>query len=327
MRRSPASRRWTRLTGAPARVTLAALLAVPLLASAPEAQAQRGGVVNVGHRGASGYAPEHTLLAYDRALALGADYIEQDLQLTRDGVLVVLHDEELDRTARGPVASCMGPVSEKTLAQIKTCDVGSWFNERFPQYARPEYAGLRIPTLEEVFQRYGRRVNYYIETKSPERANRMEERLLALMARYRLRRPAATRWQVLIQSFSAASLRKTRGLDRSLPLIQLYEDTETPRSLRAKLRGASRYAVGIGPEQQDVGPGLARAASARCLDVHPYTVNLTPDMGRLVRAGVGGMFTNFPDRLDTVLGRRAQRASRAALGAARAHARCRRLTR
>ncbi|MBA2534784.1 MAG: glycerophosphodiester phosphodiesterase, partial [Rubrobacter sp.] len=116
-------------------------------------------VLNIGHRGASGYAPEHTFASYDLAIELGADYIEQDLQLTKDGVLVVLHDETLDRTARPTAESapgdCTGLVREKTLAQIKTCEVGSWFNEAYLQYASPDYVGLKIPTLEEVFQRYG----------------------------------------------------------------------------------------------------------------------------------------------------------------------------
>jgi glycerophosphoryl diester phosphodiesterase len=110
-------------------------------------------VLNIGHRGASGYAPEHTIPAYDLALRLGADYIEQDLQMTGDGVLVVLHDETLDRTARGSGRDCAGPVITKTLEQIKTCDVGSWFNEAYPQYAKDGYVGLRICTLEENFQR------------------------------------------------------------------------------------------------------------------------------------------------------------------------------
>ena len=87
---------------------------------------------NVGHRGASGYAPENTLAAYDLALQLGADAIELDLQLTKEGVPVVFHDVTLDRIARptaeyGP-ADHTGLVREKTLAQIKACDVGSWFN-------------------------------------------------------------------------------------------------------------------------------------------------------------------------------------------------------
>src|SRR5262245_55585750 len=156
------------------RLVVVAALAVAAVAAAADP------VLNIGHRGASGYAPEHTIPAYDLALPLGADYIEQDLQLTSDGVLVCLHDTELDRTARGAAENCTGSVGDKTLAQIKTCDVGSWFNDANPGLARPEYVGLQIPTLEEVFVRYGRRVNYYIETKSPETADHMEERLLAL---------------------------------------------------------------------------------------------------------------------------------------------------
>lgn len=148
-------------------------------------------------------------------------------------MLVVLHDETLDRTARGPAENCTGRgVDTKTLQQIKTCDVGSWFNDAFPKRARPEYAGLWIPTLAEVFDRYGKRINYYIETKSPETADRMEERLLALMDRYGLRKPAAVRWQVLIQSFSAASLETIHRLDASLPLIQLNSVGDTTRLSR-----------------------------------------------------------------------------------------------
>ena len=198
----------------------------PTLTATTEASRWMNGaeapVLAIGHRGASGYAPEHTLASYDLALTLGADYIEQDLQLTKDGVLVVLHDPTLDRTARGAAENCTGLVIEKTLAQIETCDVGSWFNDAFPQHARPEYVGLKVPTLEEVIARYRHSANYYIETKNPEEAPGMEEKLLALLAAYQLRDPAERRNQVLIQSFSDASLRKIHGLDPALPLIQLF---------------------------------------------------------------------------------------------------------
>ena len=125
-----------------------------------------------------------------------------------------------------------------------TLDAGSTKRSRA---GAPEYAGLRIPTLEEVFQRYGKRINYYIETKSPETADRMEERLLALMDKYGLRKPAAVRWQVLIQSFSPASLQKIHRLDPSLPLIQLNSVFDTSELLRAQLESVATYAVGIGP--------------------------------------------------------------------------------
>ena len=110
---------------------------------------------------------------------MGADYIEQDLQVTSDGVLVVLHDGTLNRTARGAAENCTGAVNTKTLAQIKTCSAGQWFG--------PEWVDEKIRTLEEVFQRYGKTVNYYIETKTPDPADHMEEKLLALLDRYDLR--------------------------------------------------------------------------------------------------------------------------------------------
>jgi glycerophosphoryl diester phosphodiesterase len=280
-------------------------------------------VLNIGHRGASGYAPEHTIPAYDLALRLGADYIEQDLQMTRDGVLVALHDDTLDRTARGPKGNCTGPVIEKTLKQIKTCDVGTWFNETYPQYAKPEYVGLKIPTLEEVFQRYGKSVNYYIETKNPEAAPGMEEELLRLMDEYGLTQPAAERWQVLIQSFSPASLQKIHALEPSLPLIRLYSGEETSATIQADLDVARTYAVGIGPSKTDVDAPLVTAAHAHCLDIHPYTVNEKPEMEALISLGVDGMFTNFPDRLDQVLGKDAASGTAAAQKAAEASTACR----
>jgi len=279
-------------------------------------------VLNIGHRGASGHAPEHTIPSYDLALRLGADYIEQDLQMTKDGVLVALHDYNLDRTASGGGRDCDGPVITKTLEQIKTCDVGSRFNEAYPQYARDEYVGLRIPTLEEVFQRYGSGANYYIETKNPEAAPGMEEELLRLMDEYGLRGPAAEGWQVLIQSFSPASLQKIQALDPSLPLIQLY-DEETSEKIRANLDTARAYAVGIGPYKGDVDSHLVEAAHALCLHVHPYTVNEEHEMRALIELGVDGMFTNFPDRLAETLGERATEGKTAAQRASQASAACR----
>jgi len=303
---------------------LATVLATLISASAAIAEPPGEQVLNIGHRGASGEAPEHTLPSYDLAIRQGADYIEQDLQLTSDGVLVVLHDETLDRTARGPAANCTGRVDTKTLAQLKTCDVGSWFNAAFPERARPEYVGLRIPSLEEVFQRYGKRINYYIETKSPDTADRMEERLLALLDRYGLRKPAAVRRQVLIQSFSAASLQKIHALDPSLPLIQLNSVTDTSERLRAQLDGVASYAVGVGPFLSNVDVALVTAAHDRCLEVHPYTVNDAASMTMLLALGVDGMFTNFPALLDQALAKRAGPPKSRAAKSARGWDRCRR---
>jgi glycerophosphoryl diester phosphodiesterase len=311
-----------------ALLALVAVLAAPTAGAAPDkASKAESTVLNIGHRGASGYAPEHTILAYDLALEQGADYIEIDLQMTADGVLVAMHDDTLDRTADAPEGVpeeyCSGPVIERTLEQIKMCDVGSWFNEAYPEYASDEYVGLQIPTLEEIFQRYGKSVNYYIETKNPEAAPGMEEELLRLMEEYDLIKPAAKRWQVLIQSFSAESLLKIHALEPSLPLIQLFSDTETSESIQASLAEVSTYAVGIGPSKTDVDAALVEAAHALCLDVHPYTVNETAEMEALIAVGVDGMFTNFPDRLEELLGKSAAHGKRGAKLAAEGYAACR----
>jgi glycerophosphoryl diester phosphodiesterase len=264
---------------------LAALVASLCITSTAEAAIP----LAVGHRGASGTRPEHTFASYDRAIELGADYIEQDLQLTSDGVLVVMHDTTLNRTARGDAANCTGPVDQHTLAQIKTCSAGSWFGA--------EYANEKIPTLEEVFQRYGKSVNYYIETKAPDSADHMEERLLAMLDKYGLREPAVSEWQVLIQSFSAASLQKVHAIDPRLPLIFLGNPSI------AQLPDVAAFANGVGPSYTGAGINAAwvAAAHAQCLMVHPYTVNDAAAMQRLLDYGVDGMFTNFVDRLNALL--------------------------
>jgi glycerophosphoryl diester phosphodiesterase len=249
----------------------------------------------IGHRGASGYAPEHTLAAYDLALTLGADYIEQDVALTADGVLVCLHDGTLDRTARGDAVDCKGAVATKTLAQLRTCDMGSWFNDAYPDRARAEYVGLKIPTLEEVFQRYGSTANYYIETKTLGTTAQMEPELVRLLNQNRLRDGAVTKHSVLVQSFDAESLQRVRALDAEIPLVLLGGATT------AQIQAAARYAFGIGPSSGSVNAALIDAAHALGLAIHPYTVNETADLQRLARLCVDGMFTNFPDRYRAVL--------------------------
>jgi glycerophosphoryl diester phosphodiesterase len=294
-------------------------LAAPAVQAAPETQSTLDGpVLNIGHRGASAYAPEHTFASYDLALEQGADYIEIDLQMTADGVLVAMHDKTLNRTATAPEGVpnryCRGLVSKKTLEQIKMCDVGSWFS--------PEYADQRIPTLEEIFKEYGTSVNYYIETKNPEAAPGMEEELLSLMDEYGLTEAAEENWQVLIQSFSAESLMKIHEMNSDLPLIQLYW-AGTSKSIQRDLDAVSAYAVGIGPYKKDVDAALVEAAHEHCLAVHPYTVNTVEEMEALIALGVDGMFTNNPDLLDAVLGADALSGEAAAQQAAHAYQECR----
>lgn len=245
----------------------------------------------IAHRGASFEAPEHTFASYDRAIAAGADYIEQDLQLTRDSVLVVLHDPELDRTARGPRATCRGDVIVHSASQLTQCDVGQWFNEKNPERARPEYARERIPTLEQLLARYGDSVNFYIETKNPQDAPGMERLLVALLAKYRLLPATAQRGRVVVQSFSAPSLKLVHQLAPELPLVQLLNG-RPDGDLDAAFEAIRAYADGVGPAVKLVDSDFLARAHAHCLAVHPYTVDDSTTMRRLVGGGVDGLFTN-----------------------------------
>jgi glycerophosphoryl diester phosphodiesterase len=266
-------------------------------------EAVEPGATVIAHRGASGQAPEHTFAAYDLAVEQGADFIEQDLQLTADGVLVVLHDDTLDRTARGPADSCTGPVATKTLEQLRRCEVGSWFNEADPALAEPGYEGLPIPTLAEVVARYGTDVRYYMETKSPESQPGMEEALLAVLDDAGLTGTGSTdegsradldTAPVVIQSFSAASLRLVHDLRPELPLVQLVTVGADDPLGSAALDDIAGYAVGIGPLSALVDATVVAAAHERCLAVHPWTVDDRAELGRLLDLGVDGVFTNLP---------------------------------
>jgi glycerophosphoryl diester phosphodiesterase len=302
-------------------VSLALVAGVFVVPEGSSSAASAATVLNIGHRGAAGLAPEHTFASYDLALKLGADYIEQDIHMTSDGVLVVTHDDTLDRTTRGPADNCTGLVGTKTFAQIETCDAGSWFNEAHPDLAKPEYVGQRVPSLEQVFQRYGTSVNYYIETKDPQESPTMEEELLRLIDMYGLHDTAASKWQVLIQSFSPASLIKIHQLDPTLPLIQLTPATPAGQGT-VDLDQIASYAAGIGPTESEVTADLVQSAHDRCMAVHPYTVDDPADMSNLIGLGVDGMFTNRPDRLESVLGQNAFPASTATARSADWRIRC-----
>lgn len=256
----------------------------------------------VAHRGASWEAPEHTFAAYDLALAQSADWIEQDLQMTRDGHLVVLHDDSLDRTATGPANSCRGLVRERTLAELERCEVGSWFNREHPLRARASYAGERLPTLDSVLTRYRGRARFYIETKNPAEAPGMEDSLLVLLRRHRLVGRGGDEGRVIVQSFSAASLLRLHALEPRLALVQLMDERPSG-SLAATLDSIAKYAIGVGPSREFINQAFVTAAQARGLVVHPYTVNAEATMAFVLNLGVDGMFTDRPELLRSLLSR------------------------
>jgi glycerophosphoryl diester phosphodiesterase len=254
-------------------------------------------VWNIAHRGASAYAPEHTLAAYRLGERMKGDYIEIDVQMTKDGHLIVMHDETVDRTTNGS-----GRVKDLTLAEIKALDAGSWFNEAYPEYAKPEYAGLRVPTLEEVIREFRKGSRYYIETKSPELYPGMEEKLLEILDRYGLtHKEALKKRQVIIQSFSRESLLKVHRLNPDIPLVQLYDAEASGSITDEELRTVKEYAIGIGPNYRRIDREVVRRAHRHGLAVNPYTVNSKEEMRRLIGWGVDGIITNHPDWLHEVL--------------------------
>ncbi|WP_176510994.1 glycerophosphodiester phosphodiesterase [Pseudomonas faucium] len=179
----------------------------------------------IAHRGASYDAPESTKPAYLLARQLGADYLEVDLQRTRDGVLVVVHDDELSRTSnvaeRFPERS-KSPVSAFTLAELKSLDVGSWFNRAYPERARPSFKHLSVLTLDEVIDiaegSHDRHPGLYIETKVPGQFPGIEKDLKArLQARGWLDRPG----RVVLQTFDRNSLKLLNEAMPQVPKILL----------------------------------------------------------------------------------------------------------
>jgi glycerophosphoryl diester phosphodiesterase len=255
----------------------------------------RGAPVTViAHRGLSGLAPEHTWEAYDRAIDVGADYIEQDLHMSADGELVVLHDDTLERTARGPEPHCSGRAREKTLAELRRCDFGSWFDAAF--------RGQSIITLDELLSTYGRTTRYYIETKDPDEMPGMEEKLVAELKRFGFLDESQSRVlaPVVIQSFSRDSLKKMRALAPALPRVQLVERGDLAGKMESGLKEIASYAVGVAPNHLDVDATFVAAAHRHGLWVHPWTVNDPDEMERLIALGVDGLFTDRADLLVTL---------------------------
>ncbi|ARJ52019.1 glycerophosphodiester phosphodiesterase [Staphylococcus lutrae] len=253
--------------------------------------------VNIGHRGASGYAPEHTFVSYDLSLCkMGADYLEIDLQMTKDGHLVAMHDETVNRTTNGK-----GRVRDYTLAELKQLDAGAWFNKAHPKQQNAQYVGQRIPTLDEIFERYGTRANYYIETKSPDVYPGMEEKLLKTLHQHGLAHSQQLRnGKVVIQSFSRESLKKVHRLNPAIPLVQLLNKGELQHQSPSDLIAIQRYAVGVGPDYRDLTKHRTQALRKQGFYIHPYTVNDTKTMKRLNDYGVTGLFTNYPDKYRAV---------------------------
>jgi glycerophosphoryl diester phosphodiesterase len=274
----------------------------------------------IAHRGASAYAPEHTLAAYQLALDQGADFIEPDLQITSDGRLIALHDLTLERTTnvrdvfpdRFREETVRGRqmqvwyASDFTLEEIRSLDAGSWFGEGF--------AGAVVPTFAEVIELARGRAGLIPETKAPEvygdRGFDMERLVLDELERYALHtRDADATTPVVIQSFSPESLEIMRHeLGSDLPLVFLLSGGEAAEWLTAEgLARARGFATGIGPAKNLLleHPEAVALAHEAGLTVTPWTfrsddpgdfASVELEMAHfLFELGVDGLFTNNPD--------------------------------
>ena len=295
-------------------------LGVVAMAAAPAAQTTSPGTGKkalVAHRGASAYAPEHTLAAYRLAMEQGADFVEQDLAVTKDGVLVCIHDLTLERTTNveevfptrftedktGSTPVKRWLVNDFTLAEIKQLDAGSWFG--------PKFAGLRILTMQEAIDLVKGKAGMYPELKDPEfyrqRGVRPEQLLADLVRKNGLINDPKTPF--IIQSFDAETI---KALSTSLPQVQRVF-LVAPQSVamidsEAKVRDVAAWATGIAPNRMilDAKPEIVAWAHAAKMTVTPWTFSqkdpakfqaLRDDMSKfLYTYGVDALFTDNPDQ-------------------------------
>ncbi|MBA1228421.1 glycerophosphodiester phosphodiesterase [Pseudomonas viridiflava] len=192
----------------------------------------------IAHRGASFDAPEETIPAYTLARDLGADYLEMDIQRTKDGVLIALHDDVLERTtniAEVFPKRAKDPVSTFTLEELKQLDAGSWYNKAYPDRARDSYVGLQILTLDEVIdiaEGGANKPGLYIETKVPSQFPGVEADLKKVLAKrgWLADRPAAAPGRVnvahmpgrvVLQTFEKQSLELLQKEMPKVPKVML----------------------------------------------------------------------------------------------------------
>ncbi len=244
----------------------------------------------VAHRGASAERPEHTLAAYQLALSQGADGLECDVRLTRDGHLVCVHDRKVDRTSDGT-----GLVSEMSLAQLRELDYGAWHSSRTD--GGQSSAGLL--TLDELIRLaldWARPVKLFIETKHPVRYGALvESKVLALLHRYGIAAPAsADLARAVVISFSAAAVWRIRRAAPMLPTVLLGETSRYLGGSAATTVGATAVGPSITTLREH--PELVDHAAAHGRALYCWTVDHYEDVRYCADLGVGWIATNHPGR-------------------------------
>lgn len=238
--------------------------------------------LRIAHRGASGLAPENTLAAFRLALELGTDALECDLHRTRDGQVVVIHDDAVNRTTNG-----RGRVGDLTWAELQRLDAGSWFDKRF--------RGERIPRLEELLELarpHGVRLLLEIKVQgNPAEGMETAKKALGLMGRFDL---------LSRVTFLCFDAKVVKGLGESRPRGEggwLVKKIPTKVAERLRALGARALA----PHWSCVNEKLVSELHEAGYLIIVWTADEPERMRRLLRLGVDAIATNFPDRLNAVL--------------------------
>jgi glycerophosphoryl diester phosphodiesterase len=228
-------------------------------------------MVAIAHRGGAAYAPENTFAAFDLALAMGLDWVETDLRLSKDGTIMLIHDAKVDRTTDG-----QGPVREKTCKDLQRLDAGAWFGE--------EFAGQRIPTLEEFFLRYRSIPRVMLEIKD---AGMLEDKLARLIATHE-------RYdQAVVVGSDRTSLLAIQEHDPRVSVgWTALQPTEENIELALQM---GCHHIGILPEH--LTPQLVSRIKQRGIQVRSTNVKDEKTMRHAADCGVMGMTINFPKKL------------------------------
>ncbi len=236
------------------------------------------------HRGASAYAPENTLAAFNLALDMGADGVELDVTLTQDGVPIVIHDDTVDRTTNG-----RGNIKDLTLAQIQQLDASFKFEN---------YRGEKMPTLDQVLRAIGKRCIVNIELKSTTfKTDGIEAATLSVM------QDTGAYANVIISSFNPFALMRMAELDPRVPRGLLYAPNLPLYLRRAWLRPLARPTA-MHPHCSMITAEYVAWAHGQGLRINTWTTDEPDEMRRLYDLGVDAIMTNKPDVLRNILNER-----------------------
>jgi glycerophosphoryl diester phosphodiesterase len=241
------------------------------------------GFIRVAHRGSSGSYPENTRVAIEKAIESGVEMVEVDCQLSKDGHVVVIHDERLERTARAK-----GFVRAKTLKELKKLDLGAWFKKSFK--------GERILTLEEVLGILDGRVDVNLDIKwDKQGALGIELKLLFILSHYGYLERS------VFSSFDARVLRRLRELapEARIGILHGAAVKENPFQLAREI-GAESVHI----QKELATPPLLERAAQLGLKTLVWTVNEVAEMEKFLALGVDGLFSDFPEKFWKVRQRR-----------------------